>query len=506
MRRFSKQMIGLASTTLGGLAVFAVLQFASLGRETPMPRFILQDSPINREAHGVTSYAPIIKRAAPSVVNIYSTRTIRERSMNPLPDDPFFRHFFGPDRDPRGRRPRALKTQGLGSGVIVSSDGYILTANHVVEGADEVKVALAAGGKEFTAKVIGADPPTDVAVLKIEANDLPAITIADSDKLEVGDVVLAIGNPFNVGQTVTMGIVSALGRSSLEINQYENFIQTDAAINPGNSGGALVDAEGRLIGINTAIYSETGAYQGVGFAVPINLARSVMERLIKFGKVTRGYLGVSLQMEITSDLMQEFSLPDQSGAMVGGVSPNTPASSAGIQSGDVIRELDGKKVADSQQLRLIISQTAPGTKVTLTILRADAGKKPVEKTIAVILDTLPRDLASRANRAPPERESAPTQDSLDGVEVTDLDADMRHQFNIPGSIRGALVSQVEGDSNAAEAGLRQGDVILEINRQRVNDADDAVELSKKARGDRVLLHIWREGGSSFIVVNNKKEK
>ena len=506
MRRFSKQMIGLALATLGGLAVFAVFQFTSLGRETPMPRFTIQDSPINREAHGVTSYAPIIKRAAPSVVNIYSTRTIRERSMNPLPDDPVFRHFFGPDRDPRGRRPRPLKTQGLGSGVIVSSDGYILTANHVVEGADEVKVALAAGGKEFTAKVIGADPPTDVAVLKIAANDLPAITIADSDKLEVGDVVLAIGNPFNVGQTVTMGIVSALGRSSLEINQYENFIQTDAAINPGNSGGALVDAEGRLIGINTAIYSETGAYQGVGFAVPINLARSVMERLIKFGKVTRGYLGVSLQMEITSDLMQEFSLPDQSGAMVGGVSPNTPASSAGIQSGDVIRELDGKKVADSQQLRLIISQTAPGTKVTLTILRADAGKKPVEKTIAVILDTLPRDLASRGNRAPPERESAPTQDSLDGVEVTDLDADMRHQFNIPGSIRGALVSQVEGDSNAAEAGLRQGDVILEINRQRVNDADDAVELSKKARGDRVLLHIWREGGSSFIVVNNKKEK
>jgi serine protease Do len=506
MRRFSKRMIGLVTAALGGLAVFAVLQFTSLGRETPMPRFIIQDSPINRDAHGVTSYAPIIKRAAPSVVNIYSTRTIRERSMNPLPDDPFFRHFFGPDRDPRGRRPRALKTQGLGSGVIVSSDGYILTANHVVEGADEVKVALAAGGKEFTAKVIGADPPTDVAVLKIAANDLPAITIADSDKLEVGDVVLAIGNPFNVGQTVTMGIVSALGRSSLEINQYENFIQTDAAINPGNSGGALVDAEGRLIGINTAIYSETGAYQGVGFAVPINLARSVMERLIKFGKVTRGYLGVSLQMEITSDLMQEFSLPDQSGAMVGGVSPNTPASSAGIQSGDVIRELDGKKVADSQQLRLIISQTAPGTKVTLTILRADAGKKPVEKTIAVILDTLPRDLASRGNRAPPERESAPTQDSLDGVEVTDLDADMRHQFNIPGSIRGAVVSQVEGDSNAAEAGLRQGDVILEINRQRVNDADDAVELSKKAKGDRVLLHIWREGGSSFIVVNNKKEK
>jgi serine protease Do len=397
-----------------------------------------------------------------------------------------------------------MKTQSLGSGVIVSPDGFILTANHVVEGAEEIKVALATGGREFTAKVIGTDPPTDVAVLKIAAVDLPAVTIADSDKLEVGDVVLAIGNPFDVGQTVTMGIVSALGRSSLEINQYENFIQTDAAINPGNSGGALVDAEGRLVGINTAIFSRSGGYQGVGFAVPVNLARSVMERLIKFGKVTRGYLGVSLQSEITEELVQEFNLPDTTGAMVGGVSPNTPAARAGLENGDVIREVDGKSITDSQQLRLMISQTSPGTTVVLTILRSQAGKKPVAKTISAVLGTLPADLESHGDNASPSDEGPATQDSLDGVEVTDLDPQARHQLHIPGNVHGALVSSVDEDSNSAEAGLRQGDVIQEIDRQPVTSADDAVELSKKAKGDRVLLRVWREGGSSYIVVNNRK--
>ena len=507
MKRISRLLVGLIGAALGGLAVFVSLQFTLLGRETgTLPRFNVQDTPIDRETHGVTSYASIIKRAAPSVVNIYSTRTVRERPMTPFFDDPFFRRFFGPDQDEGNRRPRAMKTQSLGSGVIVSPDGYILTANHVVEGAEEIKVALATGGREFIAKVIGADPATDVAVLKVAASDLPAVTIADSDKLEVGDVVLAIGNPFNVGQTVTMGIVSALGRTSLDINQYDDFIQTDAAINPGNSGGALVDAEGRLVGINTAIYSRNGGYQGVGFAVPVNLARSVMERLIKFGKVTRGYLGISLQSEITEDLRQEFNLPDASGALVGGVSPNTPAAKAGLESGDVIREVDGKKIADSQQLRLTISQTSPGTTVVLTVLRSQAVRRPVSKTLSVVLGTLPADLESRGDRTSPSDESAPAQDSLDGVEVTDLDAQVRRQFHIPGNVRGALVSNVDEDSNSAEAGLRQGDVLQEIDRQAVNNADDAVGLSKKAKGDRVLLRIWREGGSSYIVVNNRKEK
>jgi serine protease Do len=508
-KRSPKLAFGLGSAVIAVIGLSLTLPLASPGRDTnALPRFTVRDTPISREVHGANSYAPIIKRAAPSVVNIYSTRIVRERPWGPMFNDPWFRRFFGPDLDKQrrsGRHPRANKEQGLGSGVIVSPDGYILTANHVVDGADEVKVALAVDRKEFTAKVVGTDRATDIAVLKVDAKDLPAIVLADSDKLEVGDVVVAIGNPFQVGQTVTMGIVSALGRGSFPfgaINDYEDFIQTDAAINPGNSGGALVDTEGRLVGINTAIISGSGGYQGVGFAVPVNLARSVMERLIKFGKVTRGSIGVRLQPEITPDLAQEFNLPDQNGAMITEVLPNTPAAKAGLLSGDVIREVDGRKINDMRQLRLMISQTAPGTKVTLTILRSDTGKKPVEKTVPVTLGTLPDDLANRNTPARPGDDNAPDQDSLDGVEVTDLDAQARRQFAVPRDVQGALVSRVEEDSNSAEAGLRPGDVILEINRQPVRDADDAVEFSNKAKGNRVLLRIWRDGGSSFITVNN----
>jgi serine protease Do len=518
MKKMSKPVIGLFSAFLGGVAVMAALQFSSIGRETnSVPRFNIQQTPINRETRGVTSYAPIIKRAAPSVVNIYSTRTVRERpmEMNPLFNDPMFRRFFGPDTDQpnqrgqrNGRRPRPQKAESLGSGVIVSSDGYILTANHVVEGADEIKVALATGGREFTAKVIGVDPPTDVAILKVDAKDLPAITIADSDNLEVGDVVIAIGNPFNVGQTVTMGIVSGLSRGGLGINGeqgYENFIQTDAAINPGNSGGALVDADGRLVGINTAIFSRSGGYQGVGFAVPVNLARSVMERLINFGKVSRGYLGVGIQT-ITPELAQEFNLPDRDGALVTSVEPNTPAGKAGLQSGDVIREVGDKKITDSTQLRLFVSQMAPGTKVTLKVLRGVEGKKPVEKNFTATLGELPVDRMANRGRLSPDENATANEDSLDGVEVSDIDAEARRQFNIGAGIRGALVTNVDEDSNAAEADLRAGDVIQEINHQPVRNADDAVELSKKAMGDRVLLRVARGRSSFYLTVNNSKTK
>jgi serine protease Do len=531
MNRFSKVMFGFLPAVIGGAAVFAVVQFTSLGRETNAPPQIkVDETPIERETHGVTSYAPIVKRVAPSVVNIYSTRTVRERE-NPLFGDPFFRRFFGPNapddqgqgNPPMGNRrhrpqPRSERSQSLGSGVIISADGYILTANHVVEGADEIKVALASGGQELTAKVIGADAPTDVAVLKISGKDLPIVTMADSDKLEVGDVVLAIGNPFGVGQTVTMGIVSAVGRNALGINQYENFIQTDAAINPGNSGGALVDAEGRLVGINTAIFSESGGYQGVGFAVPVSLARSVMDRLIKFGKVTRGYLGVDIQ-SLTPELAQEFSLPDQAGALVTDIEPGTPAAKAGLQNGDVIRQVDGKKIADSQQLRLMISQTAPGTKITVTVLRSENGKKPVEKTLTGVLGTLPGDVNAKGDNSPSEQKDS-NYDSLDGVEVGDIDASARQQYGIPSSIQGAVTTSVEENSNSAEAGVREGDVIQEINHQPVKTADDAVRLSDKAHGSRVLLRIWRatnsgqdgrgnqgaQGGSFYITVDNTKKK
>src|SRR5271154_582558 len=275
MQFFSKPFARIVSASVGALLVVTVFDLTLRGKDSA-PNIAVETTPINRDAKLGTSYAPIVKKAAPSVVNIYSTRIVHQQLMrNPLLNDPIFRQFFG-DQVPNNERERTRKEQSLGSGVVISPDGYILTANHVVEGADEVKVAIDDGKKEYTAKVIGTDPPTDVAILKIDAKDLSAITLADSDQLEVGDIVLAIGNPFRVGQTVTMGIVSALGRSGLGFNGYENFIQTDAAINPGNSGGALVDAEGRLIGINTAIESSSEGSEGIGFAVPINLARHVV--------------------------------------------------------------------------------------------------------------------------------------------------------------------------------------------------------------------------------------
>jgi serine protease Do len=398
--------------------------------------------------------------------------------------------------------------------VIVSSDGYILTASHVVDGADSVKVALESGEEELDAKVVGADAATDVAVLKVAAKkDLPAIAIGDSEKLEVGDTVLAVGNPFGVGQTVTMGIVSAVGRGNLGIAGYENFIQTDAAINPGNSGGALVDVQGRLVGINTAILSRSGGFQGVGFAVPVSMARFVMERLITEGKVTRGYLGINIQ-PLTPELAKSFRLPDESsGVLVGGVTPNSAGAKAGLKDGDVIVEVNGKKMTDPRTLQLTVSQIAPGTKVNLRVLRPDDDGKTVEKTLSATLGELPKDAVARGMGRPGFEQPQPERggDVLDGVEVSDLDARTRRQFGVPTNIKGALVTNVDPDSPSAEAGLRPGDVILEIEREAVRSADDAVALSEKVTKDQVLLRIWSSGGGGpggtrYIVVDNSKEK
>lgn len=475
----------------------------------PPPKLTIQENAISREVKLATSLAPIAKRVAPSVVNIYSTTVVKERSSpHPFLEDPFFRRFFG--ENDMQRAPRERRAQGLGSGVIVSPDGYILTANHVIEGADTVKIAFASGDEEFEAKVIGADPPTDIAVLKVNIKrPLPAITITDSDKLEVGDMVMAIGNPFGVGQTVTVGIVSALSRGGFGLTGYEDFIQTDAAINPGNSGGALVDAEGRLIGVNTAIISRTGGFQGVGFAVPINMARYVMDRLISEGKVNRGYLGINIQ-PLTRELAKEFGLADESsGVLVGGVTPNGAAAKAGVREGDVIVDVNGKKVTDPRTLQLVVAQTPPGTKVNLRLLRSEAGRKASEKVLSATLGTLPREFAMGG--APGEEETPGTaeRDALDGVEVTDLDSRVRQEFSIPNNIRGALVTSVSPDSNSAQAGLRPGDIILEINRQPVRSADDAVNLSEKVQGDRILLRVWSArggpGGTRYLVVDNSSK-
>src|SRR2546425_331817 len=406
--------------------------------------------------------------------------------MSPLFDDPFFRQFFGPSG--HENVPRERREQALGSGVIISEDGYILTNNHVVDGADEIKVVLADDKKEFDTKVIGTDPQTDIAVIKVEGKSLPAITITDSDKLEVGDVVLAIGNPFGVGQTVTTGIVSAKGRGGMGIVDYENFIQTDASINPGNSGGALVDVEGRLVGINQSIISRSGGNNGIGFAVPINLARYVMERIISHGKVTRGYLGVTIQ-PVTPELAKEFKLPENTGALVGDVTPRSPAAEAGLKEGDVIVEFNNKKVTDSRHLRLIAAQTAPGTKVPMKILRDDK-----EETFTVKLGELPTQGLAKAGQHSGELRRGTQADALDGVIVENLDARYRRQFNIPNQVHGALVVDVDAASPAAAAGLRPGDVILEINRQAVNSAHEAGGRSKGIKSDRVLLRGWSRGG------------
>ena len=500
MKLISKSLFGLFTAVAGAVLVLAFSHFTSWGGDN-RPAFTVSNVPVNRDRQG-TSYAPVVKKVAPSVVNIYSTRFIKERPMrNPFMNDPFFRQFFG-NQFQGDERERTRKEQALGSGVIVSPDGYILTANHVVADADEVKVSIADNKKEYTAKIIGKDRATDVAVLKISANNLPAVTLADSDQLQIGDVVLALGNPFGIGQTVTMGIVSATGRSGLGFNGYEDFIQTDAAINPGNSGGALVDAEGRLVGINTAIISRSGGNQGIGLAVPVNLARHVLERLVSGGKITRGYLGI-IPQDVDAGLARQFNLPDEDGALVGDVTVDSPAQKGGLKSGDVIVAVNGKKITGAENLKVTISQLEPGSSATLKIYR-----NGIAKNLVVTLGELPGDAAA-ANGSQDESESGNTKaDALDGVTVADIDGDVRQQLRIPSTIHGALVTEVSPDSNSAEAGLQANDLIVEINRQPVTNSDDAVRICRAAKGEQILVKVWRRfgdfAGTRYLSVDNTK--
>ena len=466
------------------------------GSQTAQVRLVVDNAPLQRDGKAVMSFAPVVKDVAPSVVKVFTTTKARQQPRMPFLDDPLFRRFFGedgPGGEGRGNL-RAPRQFGLGSGVIVSEDGYILTNNHVVENADEIKVGLN-DGRELPAKIVGTDSKSDIAVLKLEASDLRPLTLADSDLIEIGDLVLAVGNPFGIGQTVTMGIISATGRATLGLD-YEDFIQTDAAINPGNSGGALVDAGGRLIGINTAILSRSGGNQGIGFAIPSNLARSIMDSLIENGRVIRGYMGVSIQ-DVTPTLAKEFDLPESTGgALVAEVTPKSPAEKAGLKSGDVITELNGKPVKDSRHLKLQVAQIAPGVKVPLKIIRDGD-----EKSMEVVLKEFPTD-ETLAQGSQGDLET--TSDALDGVTVSDIDAAVRRQLGLPASSKGALVAAVEDTSAAYEAGLREGDVILEINRKTVRDADEAVKLSENIKDKRILLRVWSRGASRFLVVDESK--
>jgi serine protease Do len=445
----------------------------------------------------VTSFAPIVEKVAPSVVTVFTTQTIsRGATQLPFSDDAL-RQFFG-GQTPQRQGKQTL--QGLGSGVIVSSDGYILTANHVVSGADEIMVGLGVDLRKYKAKKVGTDPGTDVALLKIEENNLPAISFADSDKARAGDIVLAIGNPFGLRQTVTMGIISAVGRGGMGIVDYENFIQTDAAINMGNSGGALVNAEGKLLGINTAIFSRSGGNQGIGFAIPANLARDVMQSLREKGRVVRGYIGASVQT-LTPELADAMKLKGQStGALVGEVTPRSPAEKAGIKSGDVITAVNGKKVTDARELRLMIGTMAPGTKVQI-----DVNRDGQTKNINVELGEMPAGIAEEGAEPSPEESAQPERATVfGGVAVADLTDDIRNGLNLSKDVKGAVIADIDPDSPAAKAGLREGDVIQEVNKQPVNSARDLVAISKKLKpNDKILIRVWSQGRSSFVALEPK---
>lgn len=387
--------------------------------------------------------------------------------------------------------------QGLGSGVIVSPDGHILTSNHVIEGADEIMVAVGPEQKSYKAKKIGSDPGTDLALLKIEGENFPAISFADVGKTRVGDLVLAIGNPFGVGQSVSMGIISAKGRGGIGMVDYENFIQTDASINPGNSGGALVDVEGRLVGINTAIVSRTGASAGVGFAVPGDLAQNVMQSILEKGRVVRGHLGVVVQ-PLTDELAATFGLKESGGALVTEVIPQSPAAKSGVHEGDVITQVNGHKITDPRDLHLTVGSMQPGTKVEIKFLR-----DVQEKSAEVELGELPGSerLAAGDERSPQDAPSV-----LSGLSIADIDARLRRRYELPNELTGAVVTNVAPGSPAAEAGLREGDVIRGIAREDVQSAAEVIAISRKMKPtDGVLMLLWSGGRQRYVVVDGPKQ-
>ena len=488
-------------------ALLAPLAFAGFAfAENKLPDIKVDAAPMERTHEN--SFAPIVDKVSPSVVTISISKNVavggRARG-NPLADDPFFRKFFGipDDSDPKQDTSKGRKRQmpvGLGSGVIVSSDGYIITNNHVVEQADEITVTLADGKTELKAKKIGTDSGSDIAVIKIEAKDLKPITFADSDKIKVGDLTLAIGNPFALRQTVTKGIISAIGRNQTGISEFGNFIQTDASINPGNSGGALVDALGRLVGINSAIFSQSGGSMGIGFAVPSNQARSVMESLIKYGKVQRGFLGIQMQ-ELDDKLAKEFKAPNKDGILVAEVVPGGGAEKAGVKSGDVIVELNGKRADDIGIFRNTVANLMPGSKVELKVFR---NGKP-ENISVTLAERGVNGVPLGANPSPtPAPAKAP--DVLDGVTVGDITPDARKKFGIGDEVKGALITQVSPDSACADAEIRAGDVIVDIDGKKVANADEAVKLSEDVKmKSSVRLRISRKGATQFVVVEERKE-
>ncbi len=437
-----------------------------------------------------TAFSGVVKVISPLVVNISTSKTIVKKDSAPFSD-----FFDNPMKDffERYNMPKQWKEQSLGSGVVVSTDGYIITNNHVVEKADEIKVTLY-DQQDFKGKIVGTDPKSDLAIIKISASNLPSIQWGDSDSLQVGEFVLAFGNPYSLGHTVTMGIVSAVGRANVGIADYEDFIQTDAAINPGNSGGPLVNIKGELVGINTAIFSRTGGYQGIGFAVPSNMVQSIMGQLIKEGKVTRGWLGVTIQ-NLTPELSKEFDLKKTTGALVTDVFEGSPAYKAGLKRGDVILEINGREIKNVEALRNLVAQSKVDSSIKLAVLRDS-------KTLAVDvkISEFPQDVTRLVPDLP--------QDSMDqeenifaGISVMDLTGEISKQLGLSRTEKGVVVAKVDPYSSGEESGLKKGDVIQEINKKKIKGLDDFNKVIPQLRkGDTILIFLNRGGNKFYVTV------
>ena len=501
MRQLVRQTVGsaIAVAALSALLIWGGESLSSSHASGPAASTV---SPValTMSAAPSNGFTDVAKAVTPAVVNI-STVTVEKMSdRRGIPDDlrermeEFFggpggpfgpRGFRGPQRHGSGE-PKEHRSSGQGSGVIVSPDGYILTNNHVIDGARTVTIMLP-DKREFMGKIVGADPKTDLAVVKIDGQNLPTISWGDATQLQVGEYVLAVGNPFGLNSTVTLGIVSALGRGHMGITQYEDFIQTDAAINPGNSGGALVNTRGELVGINTAIFSQTGGYQGVGFAVPTSMSKPIYESLVKNGKVVRGFLGVSIQ-DLTQDLAKSFDIKDVKGALVSEVKDESPAGEAGLKQGDIIRMYQGSPVEDAAALQRQVTKTAVGTNVTIRVIRDG-----YERDLTVTIGEQP-DISRIAKAETGEREYA-----FAGVSVQDLDRDTAMELGVKGKTQGVVVTAVEPDSGAEKAGVMRGDVIREINRQPVKSVKDFEKMSSGLKkGENVLILIDRRGSTVFL--------
>lgn len=482
-RFFFKATLAILSVS----SLLIVLNFHNaIGDSATMSSREILDRPINTLRDLNQAFVDISAKVKPAVVTVSTERIFKQRFYNPFSSNPFLQQFFGQ----RGRRQqpqeREYRREGLGSGVIISADGLIITNNHVIDDADSI-VVQTHDGNHYTAEVVGVDKQTDIAVLRIDGDDLPYLEFGDSDELQVGEIVLAIGSPMsqNLAYSVTQGIVSAKGRSNVGLAEYEDFVQTDAAINPGNSGGPLVNLDGELVGINTAIVSRSGGNQGIGFAVPSRMAESVMRSLVDQGKVVRGWLGVYIQ-DVSEDIADAFNLKDNRGALVSEVMEDSPAGKAGLQAGDVILEVDGRSIESSTELRSTIASNGPNTEVRLKILRdGDVITKDLT------LGELPGEVAATGVNGGLEE--------LLGFSFSDLNRQLAEQFQLEQWTNGVVVTDIDPNSNAARAGLRAGDIITGVNRVSLKDEDDFKSLlAKIGSGDNLLLRIYRGGRNLFI--------